>query len=129
MKKRVYLILIKDSKVLVVREVGDHLFKLPGGRVENNEDEVKALEREVEEEIQVSLKIKEVKKIGSYESVGQDKVHYYTNLYKGDVEGLPKPDGNEIEEIGWYESDNPIPCRIDFENNVLPILKEQKLIK
>ena len=51
MKKRVYLVLSKDNKVLLVREVGDHLFKLPGGRVEDNEDEVMALEREVNEEI------------------------------------------------------------------------------
>ena len=128
MKQRVYLVMIKDNRILVVREAGDDLFKLPGGRVDNNEEEVAALSREIEEEMLVSLKNNKVKIIGSYESIGHDKVHYHTNLYQGDVEGNPNPDGDEIEEIGWYCLNNPIPARADFEKNVIPILKEQKLL-
>ena len=57
-------LIVKDNKVLIVkRSTGDpnnlSKWEFPGGKVESNEDEFKAIEREIKEEFELSIKANE----------------------------------------------------------------------
>lgn len=57
-------LIIKDSKVLITkRSTGDEIvfgkWEFPGGKVEQSENEFHAIEREIEEELEIKIKAKE----------------------------------------------------------------------
>ena len=55
---KVRLCVVKNGKVLLVRNHGDKHFQIPGGKIEPNEHDIDALTHEVEEELTVTLVLK-----------------------------------------------------------------------
>ncbi|WHF52137.1 NUDIX domain-containing protein [Chryseobacterium gotjawalense] len=55
---RVYATIMKNGKVLALHEeyVGEHLMKFPGGGLEFGESVLECLERELEEELNITVK-------------------------------------------------------------------------
>ncbi|MGA9212502.1 NUDIX domain-containing protein [Kaistella sp.] len=55
---RVYAAIVKNGKVLALHEeyVGEHLMKFPGGGLEFGESVLECLERELEEELNITVK-------------------------------------------------------------------------
>ncbi len=57
MRKRVAAIIIKDKKILLVRDKAADFFSIPGGIIEEGEDSEIALSRELKEELNAKIKI------------------------------------------------------------------------
>ena len=52
-------LIVKDSKFLIVKDLNDNKWELPGGKVDYNEDPNLTLKREIKEELGVDVEIKE----------------------------------------------------------------------
>jgi ADP-ribose pyrophosphatase YjhB (NUDIX family) len=48
-------VIIKDEQILLVQEIDDENWKLPGGKIHENETILSALKREVDEELGVEI--------------------------------------------------------------------------
>lgn len=69
-KQIAHAIIIRDEKFLAVRELGKPYWKLPGGEIEQGETPETALERELHEEIAITV-------------YSAEKIHQFNNLFKG----------------------------------------------
>lgn len=61
-KKVVAGIIFKDNKILIAQRKGgkyDGLWEFPGGKIEKNETVIEALERELIEELEINVSIKD----------------------------------------------------------------------
>ncbi len=119
---RVYATIVKDGKVLALREeyVGEQLLKFPGGGLEFGEGVMQCLERELEEEL--NIKIKNVLHLYTQEHFVQSKFSAAEQLlsiyYQGEL-----VDQNEllimdpcIEKTEWISlaaEENPFPLEVD----------------
>lgn len=85
------------GELLVVRNsYGNRAqFILPGGGVARTEDPEEAARRELREEL--SVVARNLTLIGTYRSSAEGK-RDIIHLFKGTVDGVPSPDGTEIEE-------------------------------
>lgn len=70
----------KEDKILMVREIQDNLWTLPGGWIDVNESASEAAEREVLEES--GFIVKAVKLIGLYDKLKQDHPPQWPHAYK-----------------------------------------------
>lgn len=98
---KVGAVVIKDRKMLVVREKGSQWFFIPGGRREGNESDEECLRREIREELGAEIEIVNfynefVTKASGIK--GKVKVRAYFCKMKN----KPKP-GSEIEEFAWAD--------------------------
>lgn len=97
-RKKVRGLIFKNKNTLIcVQENGreiKHLLKLPGGSVEKNESNVKAIKREILEE--TGYEIDNIKLIGYIENIRkEDSIHiiYYMAKIKGKKKKLKLTDG------------------------------------
>jgi 8-oxo-dGTP diphosphatase len=96
------LLLIRNKKVLMVRESGKEFFMLPGGRVNKGEKIEEALRRELREELGVSLiKVRRFKE-RNLPGKAEGEIMNFT-VFKGEVLGSPTP-SSDIEEVKWVNS-------------------------
>lgn len=80
---------VKKGKILVNATHGDEHYSLPGGRVKSNEDSISALEREVQEEMQ--LEIENIKPIGIIENFfDTPNARYHEYMWLFDAEFVDK---------------------------------------
>ncbi len=100
----VALIHIKDKKLLLVRPKSKKIFYMPGGKRDEGEDNLKALIREIKEEIQLEIDPKTIDFYGTFEAqaYGKDKgvkikVHCYTANHSGEVQS-----SSEIDEVAYF---------------------------
>ena len=100
----VALIHIKDKKLLLVRPYNKKIFYMPGGKRDPGEDNLKALVREVKEELKVDINPDRVDFYGIFEAqaFGKDegvmvKIHCYMADHEGEVQS-----SMEIEEIAFF---------------------------
>ena len=124
-------IIIKDRKLLVMREKGQRLFLLPGGGLEAGEKPETACIRELGEELGVKIDHSRLKKFKTF--IGPDKGRKYcrvmaTFFISGMHDELTP--GREIEELKWLESNNSEALHLELilRNQVIPELKLLKLI-
>lgn len=61
-------VIIKDNKVLMCRSRGNELYYCPGGKLEKNETEIKAIIRECKEEISIDLIPETIEKVFCFEA-------------------------------------------------------------
>jgi 8-oxo-dGTP pyrophosphatase MutT (NUDIX family) len=125
-------IVIKERRILVVREYGEKIFHSPGGVIRNKETPIRALVREMIEETGIRFSSNDIHLYGTYQAIAandRDKILnlevYMINNWSGEV-----TPGKEIEEIAWVTSDNPQQIFLGsiFEHEVIPDLKKKNLI-
>lgn len=109
-------LIIKDGKYLLIDRVKPPLgFAGIAGHIDENEDKIKALKREVEEES--GLKVEKYELLIEEEldwnwcSRGT-KVHYWY-LFSCEVSGDIKENYKETKSIGWYTKDEIINLELE----------------
>ncbi len=110
-------VIIKDNKVLLIRDKDDSFWKFPGGTIQKKESHEEALHREVKEEIGVEVEIigkpikLEIKKADKHITL----LHYLAKL-KSEKFKL----GSDIIGCQWHDTNNlPANCA----QNIKPVLK------
>lgn len=91
------------NQLLVVKSwLGNNKWTLPGGGIENNEDSLVALIREIEEEVGLAIKVSNCKKLGVF-TFNSTNLKYVYSLYH--IKYLKKPkiiqNKYEIIEYCW----------------------------
>ena len=123
---KVGLAVVRDGKLLVARKRGSDTFILPGGKPEGNESDLRALSREIREELDCGLRRSVL--LGTFTDVaaGMADAVVVVRLYSGNLVGEPRP-CSEIEELAWISIRMP-PQRLapSIENKILPFLLRQK---
>ena len=69
-KNVVKVVINRGNKILLLR-TSDKLWELPGGHVDDGEDELKALEREVKEETKLTVELDRVTQLSQTKSSGK----------------------------------------------------------
>src|SRR3989344_9610570 len=125
----VYGILIRDSKVLLMRRFNtgykDGFLTLPAGHIEKNELPKEAMSRELLEETGLIVNIKSVTPVHAMHRVcdsGKTYVDYYFEIL--DYDGNPEnKELNKCDLMDWYDIEN-IPDNILTNiKNVLTFIK------
>ncbi|MFA5961387.1 MAG: NUDIX domain-containing protein [Parcubacteria group bacterium] len=111
-RQRVAAVIIQNKKILLVRDDKTIFFGIPGGTLEDNENQISALTREILEEIGVPLE-----KARYYYSIDHTNQIYNVpqtdHIYIVSIKGIPIP-SSEISELGWFSKD-------DLENKTVKI--------
>ena len=103
MRKRVTAVVIRDGKILLVRDKGLVSFSLPGGAIKNGEPIESAAARELYEELGLrSIKVTRLPECDFKGSVNDHKVCLVQ------VEGEPHLKGQELDEFVWWDIKEPI---------------------
>lgn len=113
-------IIIKDKKFALERHGGKDVYILPGGKLEHGESFEQALIRELMEEFGIEVLIKDIEKIGDFESravhIPDKRVKVIAFIVKKWKNEIVLDDG--LEEILWVNTLNI------NEFKVSPIVKE-----
>ena len=128
-------VIIKNSKgeILLGKRKKNSVFYanswgLPGGMLDYGERLIECAEREIKEEIGVSIKItKQSKKI--YEMFPSKNHPFHTLaiiFYAKVIKGVPKPK-DETQEVKWFKPSEIKKMKLAYNHN--EILKEEGLVK
>ena len=98
---KIGLLIVRDNRLLLCRKsYGTDLLILPGGKPDEGETEEQALEREILEELGVSVSA--IEHFGNYEDdAAGDPRRVRISLYSGVLGGEPAASG-EIAELVWF---------------------------
>lgn len=98
---RAAALVLKDDKLLVIKDPSRGCFQLPGGKVEHGESLEEALKREVKEEINCS--VKSARFDGAFVSEPDEKgIRHCTVAYLTELNEVPNPTGG-IAEVAWLD--------------------------
>lgn len=115
--KGVKALIIKDNKILLIKNTYEKLLLLPGGKVGQSESSDEALERELNEELR--LVVKKSRLLGEYVNEGEYKKDIiYLYLVESFDFQKEKGKSKEIEHWDFYEIDN-------LPNNVSPATRRR----
>jgi 8-oxo-dGTP pyrophosphatase MutT (NUDIX family) len=107
-------------------------FIMPGGRIEENENEIDCLAREIKEELDVDIDKPNLKFIGEYIDVaaGDPTKDVSIRLYEGKIIGEPKP-SHEIKFFHWLSRNDLSNARLSpiIRNKILPDLIKRNILK
>ena len=119
--KKSALAVIQNNKLLVVRSHHSQFLLMPGGKPEEGESAVAALEREIKEELNCSIDKHTIKFIGTFEDVaaGGNKSRVKIDLFSGKLKGAPKP-SSEIEELVWISA-----AEVATNSQISPIIRNK----
>lgn len=125
-------VFIKDRTFLIARSHGKTFFIAPGGKLEEGETAQEALVRELDEELQVTVRAEDLTEFGTFHAAAAGKEDTQIRM---DVFIVEKWEGeitpsSEIEEVMWINSHLPEGIELGsiFQHDVLPRLKEKDLI-
>lgn len=110
------LVLIKDKKILLTKRNTEPFFgywSIPGGKIEFGETVIETLNREIKEEINVS--IENIKFIEYVDEIFPDiNIHYIGHLFTADIIGEIQIDNVELVGFGWYTKEEVMNMEIGF---------------
>ena len=125
---------IKDNKLLLVKPRRRPTYQLPAGKVEPNENVLKAAIRECHEELGKNAIFDETKfkfimdfdEIASSDNMTH--IHFHLFIYEGKLEGTLE-ESEEIEHFIWYETNKGKDMLSNtLKNEVIPYCIENDLI-
>jgi 8-oxo-dGTP pyrophosphatase MutT (NUDIX family) len=97
-------VVLRDGKVLLVRDRGRHRFFLPGGGIKGNEPTASAAGRELYEELGLSpIKITRFRECDLRGSASHHKVCLI------EARGEPRLIGHELDRFIWWDMKKPLP--------------------
>jgi hypothetical protein len=105
---RATVVIIRDGKVLLVRDTGKHDYSMPGGGFKRGESTIQAGIREVSEEIN-GLSILSFERLQLCDFVGQRANHKVCRLV---VSGNPYiKQLHEIDKVIWWDMKSELPVQ------------------
>lgn len=127
---KIGLALVKRNRLLVVRKKGTQAFILPGGKPEDGEDDLEALQRELREELGCGVADVRFERCFTDTAAGIVDTTITVRLYLGSLNGTPHP-ASEIEELGWAAVCGPpdLPLAPSILNQILPYLCARRGVK
>lgn len=112
-------IIIKDKKILITQRSEKMKLPLkwefPGGKLEDNEDEIACIKRELKEELNIDIKI--LKKLSNnlheYETFTINLIPYIVEYVSGEITlaehcNYKLLDKHDLSNLDWAEADLPI---------------------
>jgi 8-oxo-dGTP diphosphatase len=122
---KIGLAVTNNDRLLVLRKQGGSLYILPGGKPEPGENDLEALERELEEELGCKIDGSTIEFLGSFSDTAADLQNTVVTvrLYSGRLMGNPEPQ-SEIENLKWFspDEDNIASLAPSLQNKILPFL-------
>lgn len=104
LRQRGTAVVIRDGKVLLVRDKGKHHFSLPGGGIKANEPAASAAGRELFEELGLSpVKVTRLPDCDFSGSASHHKVCLV------EARGEPHLRGYELDKFIWWDMKQPVP--------------------
>ena len=98
------VILDHSKKVLLVHQTyGDRKWTLPGGQREKEESPWQTVIRECKEEIGINIQLSDISLTGIYYLPHREAYQFVFRVHQWT--GVPKPDENEIDQIGYFSVD------------------------
>lgn len=130
-KSAVHMLIIKDNKLLIQKRKGSKLlpgyYALPAGHIDEGENQYDALVREAQEELGISIDIKNI--INSYVVLRRNNfeidgktlepyIDYYFEIKE--YEGIPKIiEEDKCDELIWADINNLPEPFINYEGDFL----------
>mgnify|MGYP002034191539 FL=1 len=123
------LAVVRNKKLLVLREKNTSKYLLPGGRPEKGENIEKTLNREIKEELNTIIRPGSVRFYGTFEDVAANEPDTIIriSLSIGEIEGVLEP-SSEIEETAWIGSNHSLILAPSIKNKILPALIKDGII-
>ena len=118
------LCLMCGGKMLLARSKGDAHFQIPGGKIEPGETDLKALVREIQEELALSLDPGIARFVDQFvaKAAGREDVLVEVRLYEAELNGAPQA-SIEIADLSWQDPAHPsVPCSDVVRLHILPYL-------
>jgi len=116
---RATVVIIRDGKVLLVRDGGKHDYSMPGGGFNKHENTIQAGAREVWEEL--GIKAESVLRLRHCDFHGQRSNHKVCQLMISDNQ-KPYLKSKEIDRIVWWD----MKSKLKVQGHVIKILKTLK---
>lgn len=111
MRQRGTAVIIRNGKVLLVRDKGHHHFSLPGGALKKGEPTASAAARELYEELGLHpVKVTRLRKCDFRGSVSIHKVCLI------EASGEPHLRGHELDKFIWWDMKKPIQVYAHVKN-------------
>lgn len=123
--RKIGLIFLHGPEILLVRKRDTDKFILPGGKPDQNEDDVRCLTRELDEELGVELIPESLVFFGNFAGASaNESARLELIVYIGDLKGMPKPQ-SEIEEMQWVDVSSELDAYSPLlKTAVMPRLRE-----
>lgn len=119
-------VIVQNNQVLLDKDYKDDYWKFCGGKVEENENLEETCRREVKEELNTDIKIKQEKPFIMH--LRQEKENGVFDVilahFLAEIDGEIKK-GEDIKEYGWFDI-NKLPD--DLAPNIIPVLKHFKFL-
>jgi ADP-ribose pyrophosphatase YjhB (NUDIX family) len=135
---RVKAIILNNSNLLVVKNLGNNFFALPGGNLEYREDIKECLKREIIEELGVSPDVGRLLYINNFtDKRGSTSIDFFFEVKNGKdfigCEKLDRTHAYELDDLVWVNTNDdinimPKSFEKDFKNGKM-FSNEIKFIK
>ncbi len=107
---RVSVVIIRDGKLLLVRDTGKYDFSLPGGGFEHGETTIQAGIREVADEELGSVKVISAERLPKHWDLdGERAYHKFVRLTIQGEPYIKRP--KEIDKVIWWDMKSPLPVQ------------------
>ncbi|QYM73307.1 NUDIX domain-containing protein [Pseudochrobactrum sp. Wa41.01b-1] len=121
------ILMAPDNRILLVRKAGTTAFMQAGGKIENGETPVAALQRELSEELGLTINQDQAHYLGAFSAPAANEPGYTVEAEVFRI-ALTQPVAKaaEIEEIVWVDPLQKVelPLAPLTENYLLPLCKE-----
>jgi len=115
MRQRATAVVIRNGKVLLVKDKGHPSFSLPGGKINSNEPTISAAAREPREELGLNVANIERRREADFKgSLSQHRVCL------AEVDNEPRIRGHELDRYRWWDMRE----QVQIYEHVKPILVE-----
>lgn len=107
--RKVALAVFKDGAMLMVREAKQpEVFYTLGGKIEDGEDDMECLAREVREEVGCEIIPESIIYMREFSALafGKENTVVHIRLYAGSLRGQPAP-SHEVAEVQYFDSTIP----------------------